>query len=86
VKRVQHCHVVLSKRLREAMDQRYPNSPNDTQKIAKLAKEAGVGRGTIQRILDPKTHGPRSTGIEKVEQLAKALRVELSWMLTDPDN
>jgi transcriptional regulator with XRE-family HTH domain len=85
VRKIQHINVILAKRLREAMEKRYPHLPNDTQRIAKLAKEADVGRGTIQRALDPETHGATSTGVDKLDKMAKALRVEAAWLLTDPD-
>jgi hypothetical protein len=55
------------------MDKVYSGEAN---KIVALAKESGVGRSTIQRIVDPATYAPVGPSIDVVGEIAGALGCE----------
>jgi hypothetical protein len=61
------------------MDARYRHSPN---KVTSLAEESGVGRSTIQRIVDPDTYGSYGCSIDTLALLARALKCEAHDLLT----
>jgi transcriptional regulator with XRE-family HTH domain len=77
--------IVISKRVRQAAAVRYPMAENKSQITRLLNQDSGVGKTTIQRILDPSTYGANAPGVDKLEAIAKALRVETYWLLMDPD-
>jgi transcriptional regulator with XRE-family HTH domain len=83
--KIERYKFILARRVQDAMDKHYFGLRSQTQKIERLAKESGVGRPTVQRILDPETHGTYSPGLTKVDKIAKALKVPLPYLLTDPD-
>lgn len=72
---------ILNENVRIRMRLRYSDQPNTTQRIRALARESGVGKSTIQRLVDPRTYGEHRTSLPVIEALAKALRCETFELL-----
>lgn len=63
------------------LNELYDGEPN---KVVALAKHSGVGRSTVQRVLDPDTYGPVGPSIDTVAELARALECEPHELLVPP--
>src|SRR5262245_14333644 len=62
---------LLTLNVKMRMEQRYKGKRN---KILAFSEESGVGRSTIQRIVDPETYGSYGPTIDTMALMAKALR------------
>lgn len=54
--------------------------------IRAFAEESGVGRSTVQRIVDPDTYGSYGPTIDTMALMAKALRCEPHELLQETEN
>lgn len=75
---------VVANNVKERMRLRYRTARSENAMITALAEESGVGRSTIQRVLDPLTYGSHKTTIDTVARLAMALRCETYELLMEP--
>lgn len=73
----------LSKNVKRRMSARYASERSESAQIRALATESGVGRSTIQRVLDYETYGLHRTTLDVVAKLAMALRCEAWELLKD---
>ena len=71
---------VLTRNVAARVDRAFGNAPN---KVTAMAKASGVGRSTIQRILDPDTYGSIGPSIDTVSHIAEALDCEPHELLQD---
>jgi len=69
---------ILGENVGRRMRERYKDKTDQTKA---LAEESGVGRSTIQRIVDPVTYGSYGPTIDTIALLARALRCESSELL-----
>lgn len=74
---------VLAWNVRERMNARYRSERSESAKIRRLAEESGVGRSTIQRIVNPDTYKVHRTTLDKIVYLAMALRCETHELLME---
>jgi DNA-binding phage protein len=70
----------LTKNVNRLVNVRYRNSSN---RVNALAKDSGVGRSTVQRILDPETYDSVGPSIDTVAQIAQALNCRPYELLVD---
>jgi hypothetical protein len=71
---------ILGENVTRLMKARYKDK---TDRITALAEESGVGRSTIQRIVDPVTYGSYGPTVDTIALLARALRCESSDLLQE---
>ena len=64
---------VIGRNVARLLDYHYAHLPSLTQRQRALAKDSGVGFGTVQRI----TKGEVGASIDNIEQLALALQVSV---------
>lgn len=76
---------LLASNVYARMVARYRGLATDNARIVKLSKESGVGRRTIQRVLQPERHQHDVT-LGSIEDLAKALRCEVYELLLEPED
>lgn len=72
---------ILSHNTASRMFARYGMGRSYSAQLRALAADAGVGYATVQRIIDPVTHGSFGTTLGVIEKLAKALRCETFELL-----
>ena len=78
-----HLRRVLGRNVEERINKRYRDVSKTTNKVIACAKESGVSRSTIMRIIDPDTYGDFRTSLDVIEALALALRCEGYELLID---
>jgi hypothetical protein len=71
---------LISENVTRRMNERYKEKKN---RINALAEESGVGRSTVQRIVDPATYGSYGPTVDTMALLARALRCESKDLLDD---
>jgi hypothetical protein len=71
---------VITENVNRLMRARYKDKRNQ---VLALAEESGVGRSTVQRIVDPETYGSYGPTVDTMVLLAKALRCECKDLLED---
>src|SRR5262245_59320735 len=64
---------IVSENVKTRMEIRYKGRSN---MVLALAEESGVGRSTVQRIVDPQTYGSYGPNVDTMDLLARALRCE----------
>jgi hypothetical protein len=69
---------ILGQNVRDLRDQRYARLPHDTARNKALAKDADTTLSQIQRVIA----GEVAVGVDLVESLATALRVQPRDLLT----
>jgi hypothetical protein len=74
---------VLAWNVRDRMNARYRSERSESARIRRLAEESGVGRSTIQRIVNPDTYKVHRTTLDKIVYLAMALRCETHELLME---
>lgn len=76
----------LARNVRARMRARYKSARSDNGMIELLKQESGVGRSTIQRVLDPAKYGYHGTTLETIVKLAMALRCEADSLIKVDDD
>lgn len=69
--------VVVGANVSKLLDHHYNHLPNITQRLRTLAKDSGIGYGTIQRIIDCKV----GASLDNIEAIADALQVSVYQLM-----
>lgn len=69
--------VVVASNVTKLLDHHYSHLPTLTQRQRALAKDAGVGFGTIQRIMQRKV----GASLDNIESIANALQVQVYQLM-----
>ena len=69
--------VVVGANVARLLDHHYSHLPNVTARVKELAKDSGIGHGTVQRIMDRKV----GASLDNIEALANAFSVSVYQLM-----